>query len=53
MPAPDPTTEAETGTFVTVVNEPERPSGQVAWMFVRRLVVLAGAAVVLAWRSQG
>ncbi len=48
-PAPDPTTEAETGTFVTVISEPTRQIGRFFRLFVQRLVGLSLAGLLLGW----
>ncbi|MEO7351091.1 MAG: hypothetical protein ABIW17_04255 [Marmoricola sp.] len=49
MPAPNPTTEAETGMFVTVISEPTSGTGPWARLFAWRLAALALAGAVLAW----
>jgi hypothetical protein len=48
MPAPDPTTETETGTVATVISEPRPGAGPWVRLFAWRLACLALAAVVLA-----
>ena len=49
MPAPNPTTESETGTFVTVISEPAPETRQLVVLLAWRLGVLTLAALVLLW----
>ncbi len=51
MPAPNPTTESETGTFVTVISEPAPETRHLLVLLAWRLAVLALAALVLLWVS--
>ena len=48
-PAADPTSEAETGMFVTVISEPTRQTGRFFRLFVQRLVGLALVGLLLVW----
>lgn len=52
MPAPNPTTESETGTFVTVISEPVPDTRHFVVLLAWRLAVLAIAAVLLLWIAQ-
>jgi hypothetical protein len=52
MPAPNPTTESETGIFVTVINEPVPETRQFVRLLAWRLAVLTLSALVLAWMAR-
>src|SRR5680860_1147737 len=51
MPAPNPTTETETGSFVGVISETKSGTGRWARMFAWRLAGLTLVALVLMWTS--